>query len=73
MSGNTRLRVYYVTMSEFHVNIMTTIAIHSDSFCTNCQVLAKGLVDHIGVLQTPITFIYFKNSLLNSILGSTGW
>ena len=44
-----------VTMSWRHVDIMTIIAIHCDSLCTNCQFLKTGLVDHIGILKTPIT------------------
>ena len=34
-------------------DIMMIIAIHCDSLCTNCRFLKTGLVDHIGVLQTP--------------------
>ena len=40
-----------------HVDSMTIIAIQCDSLCIrNCWFLKTGLVDHIGVLQTPIGF-----------------
>ena len=41
-------------MSQHHVDILTIIAIHCDSLYTNCWFLKTGLVDHIGVLQTPM-------------------
>ena len=40
--------------SQRHDITSTLIAIQCDSLCTNCQFLKRGLVDHIGVLQTPI-------------------
>ena len=51
MSANTRLHVCDITR---HVDIMMIIAIYCDSLCTNCRFLETGLVDHIGVLQTPV-------------------
>ena len=56
MSTNTRLHVCDVTTSRSHVDIMTIIVLHCDSLCTNCQFLKTGLVDHTGVLQTPISY-----------------
>ena len=43
-----------------HVDIMMIIAIQCDSLCTNCRFLKIGLVDHIGVLQTPIIFYNYE-------------
>ena len=40
--------------SQCHVDIMMIIAIHYDSPCTSCPFLKTGLVDHLGVLQTPM-------------------
>ena len=31
-------------------------SIHCDSLCANCRFLKTGLVDYIGVLQTPIKY-----------------
>ena len=44
-------------MSQRHIDIMMIIAIHCDSLCTNCWFLKISLVDHIGVMQTPITLV----------------
>ena len=56
MPANTRLHVKYVTI----------IAIHCNSLCTNCQ-LSTGLVDHIGVLQTPMKVTIRKSNKYISI------
>ena len=54
MFANTRLHV----MSQRHDITLTLIAIQYDSLCANCQFLKTGLVDHIGVLQAPITNVH---------------
>ena len=46
-------------VSWCHIDIMTIIAIHCDSLCTNCRFLKTGLVDHIGVLQAPKIHVHF--------------
>ena len=45
----------WLTISRRHIDIMTIIAIHCDSLCTNCRFLKTGLVEHIGVGQIPMT------------------
>ena len=51
MFTNTHLHV----TSQHHDVTSTLIAIQCDSLCTNCRFLNTGLVDHKGVIQTPIT------------------
>ena len=49
--AKTRLHV----MLQRHDAISTLIAIQCNALCANCRFLQTGLVDHIGVLQTPNT------------------
>ena len=48
MSANT------VSMHVTSHHDVTKIAIKCDAICTNCRFLKTGLVDYIGVQQTPI-------------------
>ena len=49
MFANTRLHV----TSQCQDIRLTLIAIQCNSLCANCQFLKTGLVDHMGVPQTP--------------------
>ena len=63
----------YVTL-QCHIDIMMIIVIHCDSLWTNCGFLKRGLVDHLGVLQTPIIWknetAYFYNCHIQFWLGT---
>ena len=50
MFANTHLHV----TSQHHDITLTLIAIQCGSLCANCRFLETGLVDHKGVLHTPI-------------------
>ena len=51
MFANTRLHV----TSQCHDVMSTLIVIQCDSLCANCRFQKTGLVDRIGVQQTPMT------------------
>ena len=50
--------------SQHHVNIMMIIAIHCDPLSRNCQFLKTFLVDHIGVVQTPIMHTIWQSCII---------
>ena len=72
MFANTRLHV-----TSHHDVVLTLIAIHCDSLCTNCRFEKKGLVDHIGVLQTPIKLgfseILFEQANVANLPNLSNW
>ena len=52
-----------ITMSWHHININW---IQCDSLCENCRFLKTGLVDHIGVLQIPMSIPDFVQKWYNT-------
>ena len=70
MFANTH---FHVT-SQHHDVTSILIAIQWDSLCSNCRFLKTGLVDHIGVLQTPVTpflsFQYIDTKILSQCPGT---
>ena len=70
MFANTRLHV----TSQRHDVTSTLIAIQCNSVCAICRFLKTGLVDHIGVLQTPNALLHFCLTwIIKSITNMSGY